>query len=154
MFNWFTHPITSRALRDTPCLDGRQRHPGAFSPFYVPRCCMPQVDESDYPALLSYLFWTGAEPTDVLIDPSEVRHHQRVQLDRARARAMPASVLAKPILVSNDGYVLDGNHRAAAHKYLGSPMRAIRLDVAFEEGIRILFGFSRTYTLVPGEIRD
>lgn len=115
---------------------------------YVPRSVMPQIDEADLPALCEWVESCGVRVTEVTRSPDQLRFHQRVNLHRVAT--MPQVVYDKPLLVSRDGYVLDGNHRAVAHKQRNEPARCIELDATFLGAMRLLFSFPRTYTYGDG----
>lgn len=145
---WCDEPLPARAptggLIDP--LNGRAYKGGELLPFYVPRPVMPQVDEAAYPALLAFAkAWDIEVDLETGIDPATLRAHQRI--DPIRAAEMPPEVLAKPILVSLDGYILDGNHRWLAHVHLDAALTAYRIDLPFEAAIRLLFDFPGTYDL-------
>jgi hypothetical protein len=125
---------------------GRVFRGGEFLPFYVPRPDMPQVDEANLPELVARAFNAGISPTFDVTDPRRLRAHQRV--DHARAAGMPLAVKLKPILVSSDGYVLDGNHRWWAHVHEDDGyISVIRLGLPFEQAIAWLFELPFTYKL-------
>ena len=115
---------------------------------YVPRSVMPQIDEADLPALISFVTEHGVRVTEVTRSPDQLHFHQRVNLHRVAT--MPQAVYDKPLLISRDGYVLDGNHRAVAHKQRGEPASAIQLDATFLGAMRLLFSFPKTYTYGDG----
>lgn len=127
---------------------GRVFRGGEFLPFYVPRPDMPQVDEANLPELVARAFNAGISPAFEVVDPSTLRAHQRI--DHAKAKAMPPGVYLKPVLISADGYVLDGNHRWWSHVYRHEGvMNAIRLGLPFEQAIAWLFELPFTYKLTP-----
>lgn len=114
---------------------------GEFLPFYKPRPLMPQVDDKAYPALLDWCAFMGVAVTRERVEPAELKPHQRIDIDKARA--IPASVLSIPLLVSADGYILDGNHRWFAHVQAGRACDVVRLGLAFDDAIAALFEFLR-----------
>lgn len=130
-------------------LYGRHYTPGEFLPFYVPRPAMPQIDERDYARLIADAYnHPAAEVWLETIDPRKLRAHQRV--DHARAQGMDDAIRAKPVIVSADNYVLDGNHRWWAHVHAGSKaMAVIRLGFDFDAGLHWLLGRPYVYTLTP-----
>ena len=111
---------------------------------WINRHDMPQVDEKDLPRLVADSVSTcGCE--FAVADPHTLHAHQRVQHDKAVH--MPRDVVAKPIVVSADGYILDGHHRWYAHKLSGDPLLTIRLALQFEEALDWLLKLPYTYKL-------
>lgn len=115
----------------------------------VPRVDMPQVDESDYPALVNFLQAHSCPVSRIVIEPQSCRFHQSVDdFDPSRIFRMP---LDKPILLARDRFILDGNHRVKANLYLGRPLiHAIELNRDFEASIALLFAFPRTTVTANG----
>lgn len=147
---WYQRPLDPRAPRGGEIgVDGRERRGGEFEPFYVPRLVMPQLDESDYPAFLSYCNGAGVAVEAVTLPPSAVRPHQRVDL--AKVRAMGSDALAKPILVSEEPFILDGHHRWAEAARIGAELQALRLSLSFESAVAFMFGFPRVYAYGDGQ---
>lgn len=116
--------------------------------FYIPRAEMPQIDGADLPHLVATAFDGGHTPSFEIVDPHTLHAHQRV--NHARALAMPPGVYMKPILISADDYVLDGNHRwwSHVHRHEGV-MSAIRIGLPFDDAIAWLFKQPYTYRLTP-----
>lgn len=129
---------------------GKHYTPGEFLPFYVPRAYMPQVDERYTVKMLvdSSLVFGREQPLAKIMDPRTLRAHQRI--DHARAAAMTDAVRAKPIIVSADGYVVDGNHRWWAHVKAGSTAIAVfELQQSFEDAINWLNTLPYVYQITP-----
>lgn len=142
---WWTRDIDPRTPKGGAIgIDGQWRRGGEFEPTLVPRPLMPQVDEADYPALFQWAAWQGVAVREETIPAAHLKHHQAVNM--RRVRTMPPDLLAKPLLVDRDGYVLDGNHRAAAHLLAGTPAPCCVFDAAFEEAIAVLETFAGTTT--------
>lgn len=116
----------------------------------VPRRIMPQIDEADLAALFEFLRGHGVTVKRVTVQPEALCFRQHV--DEARLPGMPAYVLAKPLLLSAEGCVMDGNHRAARHKLDGTAASAFQIMLPFEVAFDLLCEFGRTYTL--GAIGD
>ncbi|MGN6818291.1 MAG: hypothetical protein ACTHJR_06425 [Sphingomonas sp.] len=151
---WYNQPLDLRAPRGGELgLNGREYKGGEFLPFYVPRPEMPQIDEIDLPEFLDFVRNRQVDVLTEAVDPATLRAHQRIDIDIAVK--MQPQVLAKPAVVSKDSYVLDGNHRwwAHVHQHL-SPMNILRIGLPFAEAIALMFAFPKTYTLVPGDIRN
>lgn len=129
MLDWYRWPIADSSL--------------------VPRVEMPQIDESDYPALVAFLRANQCPVSRILIEPQSCRFHQSVaDFDPSRIGGMP---LSKPILLARDRFILDGNHRVKASLYLGRPLiHAIELAKDFESSIALLFAFPKVATTANG----
>lgn len=104
--------------------------------FCVPRAEMPQVD--DVPALLEWLAGRGVGWFHQRSDAAEFRRHQHVVIDRARAAGIPDDKLRSPILVANDGWILDGNHRHALLQARGLQVEAYVVGLSFGEALTLL----------------
>jgi hypothetical protein len=115
--------------------------------YYIPRREMPQVDEKDLPELVVASWQSGHHPSFEVVNPLDLHAHQRV--NRTRALGMPENVKRKPVLVSLDNYVLDGNHRWYAHRMEETPMNVIRIGLSFEDALPWLFKQPFTYKLTP-----
>jgi hypothetical protein len=111
---------------------------------YVPRRLMPQIDEADLTALAEWLAWRGVKMTDTVVRAEQLQFRQKVDFNKVKT--MPPAVYAKPVLISNDYAVLDGNHRSWAHKLKGDPESAMMIDLPFAEAIGALFSFCGTYS--------
>lgn len=115
----------------------------------IDRGLMPQVDEVMYPALLEWLRgervshqWANLA-TDALTGRQKISAHKAINL--------PLSLLTKPILVSEECWVIDGNHRwVAAHYHKITPMRCLMIFLPFQVAIRKLVGFAPAYRFADG----
>lgn len=155
---WFLRPLPNKmkvhASETEEGCNGKTYRRGQFLPFYVPRAVMPQIDEADEPDFIAFAESRGAVIVREVVHPGQLLSHQRVEI--SHAMNMNPEVLAKPALVSKEGYVLDGNHRWYAHKLQGTDMNVIRVMLEFEAAIELMFEFPKTYDLeVQGnEIRN
>lgn len=146
--SWFEQALPHRAEPHgtvDPFDPGKCYKGGEFLPFYVPRPLMPQIDEQDYDDFLAF---AHAKPVTIAhgsAEPNTLRAHQRI--DRIRAERMPPEVRAKPVFVSDDNYILDGNHRWMMHVLLEEPINFIRIGLLFEQAIALMFEFPKTYSL-------
>lgn len=116
--------------------------------FYVPREQMPQVDEADYPRFVADATYAGPGVEFDTVSPRTLKAHQRV--DHVRARSMDERVRIKPLIVSKDGYIVDGNHRWWAsvhgkHEWVN----VIRLSMAFDLAIAWLKARPYVYEITP-----
>lgn len=117
--------------------------------FYIPRERMPQIDEVKLAEFLEYCASVDViVERDLCMDPFELRAHQ--QVDLAKCVDMPDEVLAKPVLLSSDNYVLDGNHRWLGHVIRKTRVPALRLGIEFCHGLDLMFQFPGTYSYGDG----
>lgn len=115
----------------------------------IPRSAMPQIRNDDLPAFYNFARNQGVDVTTEEVKASSLKFRQVV--DPAHAKAMPAAILARPILVSQDNYVLDGNHRAAANAALGNKVTINRVGRPFKEAISVMFAFPGVLNLEQAE---
>lgn len=148
--NWYKLPLDHRACKGgEEGVNGDEYKGGEFLPFYVPRPVMPQVDECDLTALIEFVTFRGCETKEGKTDPDELHFHQRVDFDKCKK--MKKETLKKPVLISLDMFVLDGNHRTMEHKLLGTEVPYIMLCKPFEEAIGLLMAFPGTYEYCNGD---
>lgn len=110
----------------------------------IDRSLMPQVDDKLYPDLFVFLGNNyGIIFTAGWIDANKLRLHQEV--DPEKAKAIPDSILTKPILIAQDGFVLDGDHRAYRHDLDGTKAPFIRLEADFDRALKAVLDFPGTF---------
>lgn len=124
----------------------------AYSAFNIPRAIMPQIEETDYPDFISYVEELGVSCVHTSVPPEQL--HPRQELDEFDASRMPPEVHAKPILISADFYILDGNHRWMLYLHLNMQVEVIQLLRPFEEAIELMLNFPRTYQLANHPEKD
>ena len=95
------------------------------------RLSMPQIVAKKLPAFLKELREDGTKVKRATVDPKTLKPTQN-KLDTAKVdklKKLPEA-LKKPILVSKDGFILDGHHRWAANKALKrqQPVIQVQLD--------------------------
>ena len=110
---------------------------------WVPRRFMPQIDEADYTALIEWLMWKRIEFSQSTMNCDQIQFRQHVDFNKVHT--MPPENFNKPIWVSMDGVVLDGNHRAMAHKIANQPVDCIVIGLPFAAAVGALFSFRGTY---------
>lgn len=148
-FEFLKHPLHSRAPKGGEVgVNGHFYKGGQIESFYIPRPVMPQVDWDDITALCEFAVSRSCEVKDGIADPNEVKFHQHVDMDKIVN--MPLDLLEKPILISQDMFVLDGNHRAEKHKLLGTAIPYIMLRKPFEDALALLYAFPGTYEFGDG----
>lgn len=126
---------------------GKTYRGGEFLPFYVPRPDMPQIDEKYQPQFVADAF-DKIGVTFESAPVSALRAHQRI--NHAIAKAMTPQVKMKPVIVSWDGYIVDGNHRWWAHVHAGDEfINVIRVGLPFEQAIEWALKLPYVYRIQP-----
>lgn len=87
------------------------RRPEPQDTLGVPRKAMPQVAKDDYVELLQFLKGHGVTPKKLKVDPNELRAIQKDFKAAGVVKALELEKFKKAVLISNDMYVIDGNHR-------------------------------------------
>ena len=99
----------------------------------IPRAEMPQVKSSDRSALVQYLRARDIDYTEQEVDAGSLK---ATQAEFSPAKVQKAKEFTggnRSILVSSDGYIVDGHHQALAAVEKGEPIRAIRLDAPIKQ---------------------
>jgi hypothetical protein len=111
---------------------------------------MPQVDMADLPGLLRHL-WQHHRIGHVerQIAPSSLLVRQCPNPIRVCTRT---ELLLKPLLVSSDLYIVDGNHRWARLMLDGWPhATCIVLSAEFDRAVRAVRTFPQAYSYGDGQ---
>lgn len=116
----------------------------------IDRGNMPQIDMKDLPDLLVFLGEQKLRFAAGEIEPTLIRLHQEVDVDKAMA--IPDKILEVPILVSKDFYVLDGDHRAYRHYVNKTKVPFIQIEAPFTKAVRTLLSFPKTFEIKNGEL--
>jgi N12 class adenine-specific DNA methylase len=116
----------------------------------VPRAAMPQVETKDRPALMDWLKSQGVRSNTETVDPGTLKPTQaefsptktkaagqQMAADRAAGRPV------RPILVSKDGYVIDGHHQWLAAKAAGEQVPVIRVDAPAAQALQTIRRFPK-----------
>ena len=151
MNNWFNEPFHPRARRGGEERFGKRYAAGEFLPFYIPRPAMPQIEEEDYPEFIEWAAQRGIDIVVRYLPPTKLRMHQvpdKLNYDKFVA----TGVQNKPVFVSRDLYILDGNHRWMYHVHEGhSHVPCFEIKLTFEDAIGLMFAFEKTYTVEGDE---
>lgn len=115
----------------------------------IPRANMPQVAIRLRPAMLAFMESKGIsyEREDIVADeikPTQAEY-SLVKAERARNIADDRSDKSA-VLVSSDGYVLDGHHRWVAKAQEKQPVNVIRFDAPIDRLLDAVREFSGTTT--------
>lgn len=110
-----------------------QAFPADSGTLGIPRAEMPQIKSSDRSAMVQFLRARGIGSTE--------REVPAISLKATQAEYSPAKVEQaanyeggnRAILVSNDGYILDGHHQALASAQRNLPIRTLELDAPISQ---------------------
>lgn len=87
---------------------------------------MPQVGASK--TFVQYMKSNGIDCTRQKLDPSELKSSQ-MEFDRSKVDGLKQKPSSNPIIVSNDGYVVDGHHRWLADSEMGRKCDSYIVDL-------------------------
>lgn len=115
----------------------------------VPRADMPQIRAEHRGAMTNFLNARGIEHEQVEVPAESLKPTQaEFSLDKV-LKAQQFDGGNRSILVSSDGYVLDGHHQWLAAVDAGEPVKAIRLDAPIAELLQAVKEFPSA-TLADG----
>lgn len=98
---------------------------------------MLQVEGKYIPKFLDFLKSEGVKYEEKTVDSKALRPTQS-QFNKTKIQSMIDSIDTKkqhPIMVSKDGYVIDGHHRWLAHYNLGRKMPVIQIDLKINDAL-------------------
>lgn len=99
----------------------------------VPRADMPQIRPETHGPLVNFLKARGVESTLDEVPAGRLRPTQAEYSPAKVESARDAGAGEKRVLVSSDGYVVDGHHRWLAAFLDDAPVKVIRLDAPVRE---------------------
>lgn len=110
----------------------------------VPRAQMPQIRAEHRGALANFLKARGIDSKPAEMPPGDLKPTQAefspARVEQARQRQGGD----RSILVSSDGYVVDGHHQWLARRADGKPVSVIRLDAPIQEVLAKVAEFPST----------
>lgn len=117
----------------------------------IPRDQMPQVDQKDLPAMFQWLASQGVTVNEEIMPPDRIRGHQKV--NRSLVHKIPEEALEKPIVISEDNIVVDGNHRwATAHFRKRGSIATYVIGAKFDEALELVRKCPQSYTYGDGNV--
>lgn len=121
-------------------------------PHLINRRFMPQIDEKDLIPLLAYLAQVDVQCFFTTREAHTLTSHQAVDENKVKGIMTNPEALSKPLLIAERGCVLDGNHRGAAHKALGTPrVNVIVIPLPYEDALLALAHAPETYEYGDGK---
>lgn len=112
----------------------------------VLRSKMPQISSKDYNAYMAHMKKAGITSKPVKAKPTKLKAIQKqFSLDGiVQAMSSADANKTKSILISKDGYVIDGNHRwLAARNSRQSSIDAIQFDATKDEVMQATLAFPK-----------
>jgi len=95
----------------------------------IKRISMPQIETNQFLSDIEnnpdINYTNDVVDTDQLLPTQSQFNDNKVKSIIMSLRSGTAS---KPIIISNDNYIIDGHHRWAAHNNIGSPVHVIKID--------------------------
>lgn len=112
----------------------------------IPRSQMPQIQAEHRGAMVNFLSARGVQSTQEELSPESLKPTQAEFSPEKVRRAMGRRQGNRSILVSSDGYVLDGHHQWLAAREEGLSIKAIRLDAPIRDLIDLAREFPSSTT--------
>lgn len=118
----------------------------------INRRFMPQIDEEKMVPLLVHLAKCGIHCSFETRPAHSLTSHQEVDPEKVAGIMGNLEVLSKPLLIASHGFVLDGNHRGAAHKKLDTPdVAVVVVPLAYEDALLALAESPVSYAYGDGQ---
>lgn len=121
----------------------------------IPRHLMPQIPKEELPNFLRWIHKRGASISRKDLPISKLlpvqKHVNREKVDKFKAE--PSTITQAPILITSQGFVVDGHHRWLAARELGSKtINCIIFDVPLLKFLKLCHGFDGSYTKSVNEL--
>jgi hypothetical protein len=119
----------------------------------VPRSIMPQVRAKHINKFIDHLKKNDIEVKKVVVDPKKLKAIQgefdkeKIKINMEKLKNEPL----KPIIISDDNYVIDGNHRWVASMNAGIPITAYKANKSGQKLLAITNRFKKVKYNVIGE---
>lgn len=123
-------------------------YPDAKSTLGIPRDEMPQVKSKDYDELIAFLKKKKIRMTKKTIKAKGLKATQsNFNVDKITQAVDKYKTLAtaKPIIVSSDGYVIDGHHRWLGAVNVGGDIAIMQASVKAKELLDAINEFPKTF---------
>lgn len=116
----------------------------------ISRNAMPQIKSGDVPDFLRWLENKhGVQTRQVTVPAAAIKHVQdEINPEKAREMMRTPETLKKRIIMSDDGYILDGHHRHVA-QYMTSPRYptpVYRVGIGIEDLLEMAKTYPKTFT--------
>ena len=108
---------------------------------------MPQISSKHIGDFVKYLNNKGVSVSPSVIDVSKIGMTQKdINVDKVKdLLGVEKSNLAKPVIISNDGYILDGHHRVAALYNVDKnfKLKTIKVDLGIKDLLKAAGDFPK-----------
>ncbi len=134
-----------------PAIEGQtiNRNWSTFAPesgtLAIPREQMPQIQASDRGAFVNFLNARGVEHQQEEV-PADSLKPTQAEFSPKKVEHFAGNPSGRSILISQDGYVVDGHHQWKAARDAGQPVKVIRLDAPIQDLLRLAHQFPSSTT--------
>lgn len=116
----------------------------------IDRVKMPQVKSADVQDFFRFLKTKGVKTAFKKVDAANLKATQG-EFDSGKVEKMIADIASgkageKPIIVSKDGYVIDGHHRWLAYANIGKPLPVYEVNTDAMQLIRFMREYPKSFT--------
>jgi len=111
----------------------------------ITRNKMPQVKKDDYPEFVEYLRDNGAKFAKEVVNPKSLKPIQSEFSDSGVIKALELEKIEKPIIASQDNYIIDGHHRWLAALNTGQQVSIFRVNIPGDTLLQLTLDFPKTY---------
>lgn len=132
------------AANDSPGTPAWRDFPAESGTLGIPRAKMPQVKMKVRPQLYAFLEGRGISSRSETVAPDSLKPTQAEFSPTKVQGARELTGEAAGVLVSSDGYVLDGHHRWLAKAANGEPVDVRRFDAPIDQLLDAVREFSGT----------
>lgn len=109
----------------------------------IKRKDMPQIEGKNIPKFLNFLKQNNIKFTEKLVESKKLKPTQN-QFNQQKIQVMIDAIDTKkqnPIMVSKDGFVIDGHHRWLAHHNLSRKISVYEIDLKIEDALDVMSNF-------------
>lgn len=116
-----------------------------FSAFFVARLSMPQI--KNIPHFINYVNHLGIKTEEKVISNIDSYSPTQFDFDQDKVDRIieDDEKRSKPILVSSDGYILDGHHSYQAASQSGLAATVIEIDLNINKALKLAIDYVEHY---------
>lgn len=125
--------------------NGLQPFPAGVGSLGVPRAQMPQITPTTHGPLTQFLAARGITHETGTVDPAALKPTQ-AEYSPEKVRQQRDDGAARTLLVSSDGYLLDGHHQWLSRVNAGQPVKAIKFNAPIQQLLQLAREFPSSTT--------